>query len=154
MAAPAVGRVVLMSIHPEYAEAILAGTKKVEFRKRPVADDVTHVIVYATAPVSAVVGAFAVEDQATAAPASLWRRFAKVGGISRHRYFVYFADHSHGVGIQVGEVLAPSKPLSLTEDLGVERPPQSFQYLDFDTAQPALAGMAPVAFIPGGGRSQ
>lgn len=145
MGSPAVGRVALMSIHPEYADAILAGTKKVEFRKRPIADDVTHIIVYATAPVSAIVGAFIVENQATAAPSSLWRRFAKVGGITRHGFFSYFAGRAHGVGIEVGEVLAPAEPMSLVDDLGVARPPQSFQYLPAAAAQPALAGMAPVS---------
>ena len=39
-----------MSIHPVYANAILTGDKKVEFRKRRLAADVTHVLVYATAP--------------------------------------------------------------------------------------------------------
>ncbi len=142
-----VGRVALMSIHPEYADAILAGTKKVEFRKRPIADDVTHVIVYATAPVSAVVGAFTVESQAKAAPAMLWGRFAEVAGISRHGFFAYFAEHANGVGIEVGEVLTLHEPLPLGVGLGVTRPPQSFQYLDADTAAPALAGMTPI--VPG-----
>jgi predicted transcriptional regulator len=144
MASPAVGRVALMSIHPEFASAILTGTKKVEFRKRPIANDVTHVIVYATAPVSAVVGAFTVENQSTAAVSSLWRRYAKVAGISRHRFFGYFADQSRGVGIQVGNVLAAVNPLSLDATLGVTRPPQSFQYLDPEVAEPALAEMRPV----------
>lgn len=31
------GRIALMSIHPQYARAILDGTKEVEFRKRPLA---------------------------------------------------------------------------------------------------------------------
>lgn len=144
MGSPAVGRVALMSIHPEYVDAILAGTKRVEFRKRPIADDVTHVIVYATAPVSAVVGAFTVENQSTATPSSLWKTFATVAGITRSGFFSYFADRPHGVGIQVGQVLAPPEPLSLTEHLGVIRPPQSFQYLAAHTAEPVLGGMAPV----------
>lgn len=134
-----------MSIHPEYANAILAGTKKVEFRKRPIGSDVTHVIVYATAPVCAIVGAFTVQNQATATPSSLWRRFATVAGITRHGFFLYFADRQHGVGIQVGEVFAPPAPLSLADDLGVARPPQSFQYLAQAAAEPALAGMTPIA---------
>ncbi len=46
-----VGCIALMSIHPQYANAIVEGTKRVEFRKRPLARNVTHVIVYATAPV-------------------------------------------------------------------------------------------------------
>ena len=75
MAADTVGRVALMSIHPEYANAILAGRKTVEFRKRPIGDDVTHVIVYATAPTGAVVGAFTVTGQDTTSLTRLWETF-------------------------------------------------------------------------------
>src|SRR5690606_16414773 len=53
MGTRATGRHALMSIRPEYAERILAGTKRIEFRKRPLASDITDVIVYATTPVRA-----------------------------------------------------------------------------------------------------
>lgn len=130
-----------MSIHPEFAEAILAGTKQVEFRKRPIAGDVTHVVVYATAPVSAIVGAFTVRAQETADPETLWLRFAHVAGIGRLGFFDYFADHRDGVGIRVGEVLTLDAPMALAEGAGVCRPPQSFQYLDQPTAKRVLARM-------------
>ncbi len=50
MGASATGRHVVMSVHPRFAEAIMDGRKKIEFRKRPLADDVSVVWVYATAP--------------------------------------------------------------------------------------------------------
>jgi predicted transcriptional regulator len=134
-----------MSIHPRYAEAILNGSKQVEFRKRRIADDVTHVVVYATAPVSAVVGAFAVNGQHTSSPPSLWRRFRRVGGISRDLFFDYFAGREQGTGIHVGAVLAPAEPLPLLDSVGVARPPQSYQYLPSETAGRVLAGMTRVA---------
>lgn len=142
MDTPSVGRVVLMSIHPQYAQAILDGTKRVEFRKRPLAPDVSHVVVYATAPVSAVVGAFAVTGQRTQAPSALWRRFRTVAGIPRSGFFAYFQGRRHGTGIEVGDVLVPAAPLRLDRDLGVARPPQSFQYLARETACPLLASMS------------
>ncbi|MGL5827868.1 MAG: hypothetical protein ACRCYU_24140 [Nocardioides sp.] len=144
MAETTVGRVALMSIHPQYAAAILDGTKQVEFRKRPVGGDVTHVLVYATAPISAVVGAFTVTGQDTEHPRMLWQRFREVAGISRSGFFAYFADRCYGTGIRVGERLAPANPLSLRDDLGVRRPPQSFQYLSPITAASALTEMATV----------
>ena len=142
MGSPAVGRVALMSIHPRYADAILAGTKKVEFRKRPIGADVTHVVVYATAPVSAVVGAFTVTGQETHPPRKLWRLFERVAGISRSGFFDYYAEREHGTGIRVGEILVPDAPLSLLHDLGVAHPPQSYQYLADHTARPLLSGMS------------
>jgi predicted transcriptional regulator len=138
-----VGRVALMSIHPVHAGAILRGDKKVEFRKRPLAADITHVLVYATAPVFAVVGAFTVAGQHTSSPASLWKRFRQDAGIPRLKFFDYYGSSAKGTGIKVGMVLAPRQPLNLKSSLGVRRPPQSFQYLTAETAQSALDAMSP-----------
>lgn len=138
MAAGSAGRLVLMSVHPEFAEAILAGTKTVEFRKRPVAADVTHVVIYVTQPVSAVVGVFAVADQITASPNSLWTRFKQVAGISRRRFFEYYDGRTEGTGIQVEAVYPFAERLSLRDALGVHRPPQSYQYLRAHQATRAL----------------
>lgn len=131
-----------MSIHPRYADEIMSGTKRVEFRKRPVGDDVTHVMIYATAPVSAVIGAFSVAGQETMEPESLWTRFHTVAGITKWRFLDYFNGRATGTGIMVNEVLRPDAPLSLSHDLGVTRPPQSYQYLSVDAAREALARMA------------
>ncbi|GAA2420127.1 hypothetical protein GCM10009856_32440 [Mycolicibacterium llatzerense] len=83
MGSPTTGRQVVLSIHPQFAEAIMDGRKLVEFRKRPLANDVTIVWVYATAPVQRVIGYFEVDRTVTAAPHVLWRRFSKVGCIER-----------------------------------------------------------------------
>lgn len=148
MGSQRVGRVALMSIHPAYAEAILRGEKTVEFRKRPIADDVTHVIVYATAPLGAVVGAFTVTGQVTTNPRTLWQQFADVSGISKRKFFEYFGARSHGTGIGVGEVFAPAELIYLSEALGVSRPPQSFQYVPADKAASALRAMTRVRVAP------
>lgn len=132
-----------MSIHPRYAERILAGTKRVEFRKRPIADDVTHVIIYATAPVSAVIGAFTVKDQHTLNPQKLWSLFREVGGIAWADFNHYYDGRTSGTGITVGEVLQASEPMSLQDDFGIAYPPQSFQYLCADAARSAISAMSP-----------
>lgn len=129
-----VGRVALISIHPEYAEAILSGEKRVEFRKKPIAQDVTHVVLYATRPVSAVVGVFTVDGQQIGSPDSLWDRFSDVAGIDRTRFEDYFSSHTTGAGICVGDVYRACRQLPLNEALGITRAPQSFQYLDRERA--------------------
>lgn|GEM_PF-453124 len=145
MAADAVGRVALMSIHPEYADAILAGRKTVEFRKRPIGEDVTHIIVYATAPAGAVVGAFTVGGQDTTSPKQLWKTFSSAAGITRSKFLRYYAGRKQGTGIRVGEVFIAEEPLALAECLGVNHPPQSYQYVPVETARGALAQMVPAA---------
>lgn len=142
MGSTRVGRVAVMSIHPTYARGILDGTKRVEFRKQRIADDVTHVIVYATAPVSAIIGAFTVESQHTLSPAGLWSRFRGVAGIGRKDFMAYFGDRRHGTGITVGEVLRSETPLGLKKHLGISRPPQSFQYVSGEAGRNAITVMS------------
>ncbi|MEE2570443.1 hypothetical protein V1638_13710 [Pseudarthrobacter sp. J64] len=123
------GRVALMSIRPEFSDAILSGEKVVEFRKRPVADDVSHVLIYATMPVGSLVGWFAVRGQKTMSPKELWSTFRAVGGISKCRFFEYYDQREQGTGILVDSAARFPRPVPLSE-LGTSlRPPQSFQYL-------------------------
>ena len=129
-----------MAIRPEFTEQILDGTKRVEFRKRPLAADVTDVVMYASAPVSAIVGAFRVTGQDTWHPADLWRLFEDVGGISRSRYEEYFANRDRGTGIRIGDVRVTAAPVSLSA-IALRRPPQSFQYLPRAAASSLLAAM-------------
>lgn len=118
-----------MSIRPEFADAILSGEKVVEFRKRPVAEDVSHVLIYATMPVGSLLGWFAVRGQKTMSPKGLWSTYCAVGGISKSRFFEYYDQREHGTGILVETAGRFPEPIPLA-DLGTSlRPPQSFQYL-------------------------
>lgn len=146
MATQPAGRVALMSIRPEFAEQILAGSKHVEFRKRALAPDVTDVVIYASAPVSAVIGAFRVGGQDIRPPLELWDRFAAVGGISRERYVEYFRGSEVAIGIRVEEVRVATVPVELRE-LGLSRPPQSFQYITQSGAESLLQSMRPAADV-------
>ena len=75
-----------MSVRPQFAAAILNGSKRVEFRKRPLVADIGTVVIYATAPVGAVVGEFGVVGQVVGTPEDLWARFAEVAGIDREGF--------------------------------------------------------------------
>lgn len=118
-----------MSIRPEFANAILMGKKTVEFRKRRVADDVSHVLIYATMPVGCLIGWFSVARQDTQSPVQLWGKFRSGAGISKQGFFEYFGDRTVGTGIVVGSSAQFRTPVALTALSAVQRPPQSFQYL-------------------------
>lgn len=130
MAEGTVGRVALFSIHPTYAEAILNGTKTVEFRRTPLADDVTHVVIYATAPVQRVVGTFEVAGVESMRPTTAWRNFRKVGGIDRAAFQSYYEGAAMAHVIRVRRAQRLPEPLSLADLDPDLRPPQSFQYID------------------------
>ena len=129
MATAPTGRVALFSIKPQYAEAILGGSKKVEFRRTALAKDVSHVVVYATSPVQRVVGAFEVEGVEVAVPSTLWQTYGSVGGIRREDYESYFSGAERAYAIKVRRPRAWSQSLCLQDLSPGLRPPQSYQYL-------------------------
>lgn len=129
MAGTASGRVALLSIRPQYADEILAGRKRVEFRRRPLPEDVTQVVIYATAPVARVVGAFQVEAIDSTTPSEAWQHYHQVGGIGQEAFDAYYdgADTAHVIRIR--DVQAVESPFSLSDVDEALRPPQSFTYL-------------------------
>ena len=75
---------ILLSIKPEYAEKILNGTKRFEFRKAVPRDgSVNTVVIYATKPVGMVIGEFEVGGFLCERPRDLWRRTKEKSGITQ-----------------------------------------------------------------------
>lgn len=122
-------RVALMSIHPRYAEAILAGRKQAEFRKRPLAADVDLVLIYATAPVSAIVGWFTVSGTVKTAPDGIWRCLHTVGAIGWPDFVDYYAGRAEGFAFLIEKVGRLERPISLSEIKPTPSTPQSFNYV-------------------------
>ena len=121
---------VLMSIHPRFVEAILTGAKCVEFRKRTLPDDTTHVLMYATSPVQRVMGQFEVSAQFSDVPASIWRRLRRFGDVTTEEFFGYYTDSSSAVAICVDRAHRYETPKTLAEIGWVGAPPRSFQRLE------------------------
>jgi len=130
-------RVALMAIQPVYAQAILDGTKQVEFRKRTLAPDVRIVVIYETAPTQRIVGEFGVEQTVIDTPSRLWRQFRDVAGISATDYAKYFEGQASAVALRISHAYRYNADLAL-EDLH-PRPgiPQSFIYVSRDAVAEA-----------------
>lgn len=121
---------ILLSIKPEYAESILNGTKRYEFRRRVHADDrVRTVVIYATLPVGKVVGEFTIEEVHAAPPKNLWSRTKAASGITKSFFSEYFAGREVAYAIEVKKVKRYSRPKSLHEVLPSGVAPQSYAYL-------------------------
>lgn len=120
--------IALLSIHPKYAEAIMSGQKKVEFRKSAFSKSVREIVIYATSPVQKILGSFSVKNIIEDTPAALWKKYNAIGGITREDYREYYGDRDRGVAILVDSVLPLDDPQELS-DFGVNVPPQSFIYL-------------------------
>ncbi|GAA1549214.1 ASCH domain-containing protein [Nocardioides humi] len=130
MARTATGRVALFSIHPDYAQAILNGTKKVEFRRQGLPEDVTHVVIYATAPIQQVVGMFEVAGVERLTPRRAWTTYQRVGGIKKHDFERYYLDTDAAFVIRVRKPRRFTRAFRLTDLDEALRPPQSYMYLN------------------------
>lgn len=138
MGGRAAERVALMAIRKRYADAIMDGTKQVEFRKRRLADDIETVWVYATAPVSKVIGHFSVHEVVSGTPQSIWEQFGSVGVIEHDAFFDYYEGRDTAVAIVVGTAERLAAPVGLDEIEPRPAIPQSFAYLAAESS-PAIA---------------
>lgn len=122
--------VALLSIRPEYAQAIMDGRKAVEFRRTVFRRPVSHVVVYASSPLKQVLGFFEVSGIEEDSPARLWRRHGTHGCVKRRWYDEYFARNEKAVAIVVGRVCRARQPLPLKSLGGPSVAPQSFAYVN------------------------
>ena len=121
--------VVLLSIRPEYAEALINSTKRVEFRRTRFSRNVAFVVIYATQPVGKVVGWFEVDGIEASTPKDLWIRFQDCGGISEAQFQDYYTGTETGYAIRVRCAQRLPKAKQLKSVSGLEKAPQSFAYL-------------------------
>lgn len=123
-------RKLLLSIKPKYVEQIIDGTKQVEYRKKTHADkSVEWVLVYESAPVMRIVAEFKIAGVLKDTPQKIWDRTNQIGGIGKHDYFQYFDGYSLAYAYQIIDLQIYDTPKTL-KDFGINRAPQSFQYVD------------------------
>ena len=121
---------VLLSVKPQFAEAILDGSKKYEFRRALFrSPTVERVVLYASSPIQKVVGEFRLAEVLSMRPTALWSATSSGAGIGRSYFNRYFAGRKEGHALRVAEPRRYAKPRDLTRDYGIGRPPQSFCYL-------------------------
>jgi predicted transcriptional regulator len=121
---------VILSIKPIYANKILSGDKKVEFRKKKFKKTVDRVYIYSTSPQKTMVGYFTIKNIVEDTPANLWEKFKDIGGIDEDSFFEYYKDNEVGYSIIINEVeqfKAEKDPIEFLENFTA---PQSYIYLE------------------------
>ena len=127
---------ILISIHPRFAEAIMRGEKTVEFRRRWTKREASHLVIYATAPVKQIVAVATIEEVIEDRQSNLWKLSqAHGGGITRSELANYFAGLKTGFGIRLGSVSSPRRPIDPFVRFEEFRAPQSFRFLTFEEAR-------------------
>lgn len=141
------GRAMLLSIHPRFAEAILKSSKTVEVRRQRVAAPAgTPVLLYATAPTMALVGMARIAAVHVASPREVWSAHRAQTGISRREYDTYMSGASLASGLTLQDPLPfdETVPLSSLRAVGAFHPPQSYRYLRTEDLR-QVAEAAPLA---------
>ena len=135
-------RMIVLSLKPRFAEAILAGTKTVELRRTtPKIEVPTRALLYATTPVRALLGTCIITSVNLAPLSGLWSEFGSRADLSYHEFKRYFEGVEVGTALTLDEQRPLSKRVPL-QDLRARprgfRPPQSFSYVDTMTGDRLL----------------
>lgn len=125
-------KVLLLSVKPRFARAILEGRKTIEVRRKfPDLPPGTVVVLYSTSPERAVVGTVRLKQTFRVAPNDVWESYANNIDIDKNALSEYLEGvvESTLLEVEAPEIWEqPVRLRALREMLGIE-PPQSFRYL-------------------------
>lgn len=122
-----------MSIRPQYANKIFAGTKTVELRrvKPKTLDGGDLIFVYVSSPVKSLVGAFRVASVVEKPLTPLWRAVRNHAGVTRAEFLSYYEGVDTGIAIFIKDIWLLPEPIHLAQlqkEVKDFYPPQSFRY--------------------------
>ena len=120
----------ILSVKPKYAMKILAGEKQYEYRKTIFRRPVEKVYIYASSPVSMIVGEFQIDYVLQESPKAVWDITHSESGVTKAFFKRYFMGKSLGYAIRLKEVVAypvPISPFRLREDF---KAPQNYIYVE------------------------
>lgn len=119
----------VLSIKPEYAEAIFSGDKTVEYRKNKPRMGTNGVYIHVCGEdANYVQGYAAITRVISGNPQSVWNDTNNQGGISESQFFYYFKGCSEAYALMLSGALRLFEPTPIS-DLGLSRPPQSYAYM-------------------------
>jgi predicted transcriptional regulator len=121
---------ILLSIKSEFAERILQGEKKYEFRRNIFRQsNVEKVLIYASSPVKRIIGEFEIDDILSLELDLLWTKTSYHAGVNKDFFDKYFYGKSIGNAIKIRNAKRYALPLELSF-FNIKHAPQSFIYLN------------------------
>lgn len=119
---------VILSIKPEFVEKIFSGEKKYEYRKVLFKQKVDTVYIYASRPISKIVGEFKIEEIICDTPENIWNLTKEQSGVTKKFFYKYYEGKYKGVALKIKDCKEYEEgvnPGSLVTNFKV---PQSFIY--------------------------
>lgn len=120
---------VILSIKPEFVEKIFSGEKRYEYRKVLFKQKVDTVYIYASRPISKIVGDFKIEEIICDKPENIWQSTKRQSGITKKFFDKYYKGKNKAVALKIKdceEYEVAINPESLVPNFKV---PQSFIYI-------------------------
>lgn len=109
---------------------IFDGQKLYEFRKKVFNRlDVDKVYVYASKPISKIVGYFTIKRIIEDTPSMVWKLTHEYGGISKKQFNDYFKGFKIAHAVEIDEVVELDTPIDPRTVIKNFIPPQNFMYL-------------------------
>jgi len=88
------------------------------------------VYLYATKPLSRVVGSFKIGEIICREPKILWEELGHLSGISSSEFFKYFENSNIGFAIEIKDLEVFEESLDPHKFIEGFTPPRSFKYID------------------------
>ena len=120
---------ILLSIKPEYANKIMSGEKKFEYRKVAPKQNIDSIIIYSTMPEGSIIGEVHVYDLISGPPTFVWEKTKSYAGITSEKYKQYFngCNIAFAFCLDSPKIFCTKKSLA---DFGFNSAPQSFIYIN------------------------
>ena len=125
-------RSVILSIKPEFADKIFNQTKYYEYRKVLFGLDVKKVYVYASRPISKIIGYFIINDIIQGSPSFVWEITSEHGGITKDCFDSYFDGRKKAYAIQIKSVKRFKQAIEPKNIINNFRAPQNFMYFSVE----------------------
>lgn len=117
----------ILSIKPQFVEEIVAGKKKFEYRKSVFKQPVEKVYVYASAPISKVIGEFQPVDVVVGTPVDVWKETNKFSGITKRFFDEYYKGRMTAYAIVIQNFVKYERQVNLPKGMHA---PQSYCYVE------------------------
>ena len=123
----------IISIRPNFCKHIFDGQKRFEYRKRVFKhSDVDKVYVFASKPISKIVGYFTIKRIIEDSPSMIWSQTHEHGGITKKQFQEYFQGHTVAHAIEIDEVVQLDTPINPKQVIKDFTAPQNYCYLEKD----------------------
>jgi len=119
-----------MPIKPIYADRIVNGEKKFEYRRTMINENLSHIIIYSSSPIKNIVAIAKVVKVHWGSPYGIWESTKHAAGISRKEYRKYFKGAKNACAIELGfiyKLKIEVKPSEIDDNFKV---PQSYLYVN------------------------